>query len=591
MAGPVLKAGPAEVYGAWVKTALVGGVFCLLICIVLLIQHGRAQADDPLKASELAMLKEKLLSNPRDEKLKKSIREVDLQVRRQYFRQILLNRTGAWLLVGSVGLLILAGRQGYYARQHLPLPNLDGFATSQAHRKGSRWSVVLVGVFTGLAAVCWIGSAHTVLPSKSADLEKLLAARAPEKAVTPDWASPQEMAQNWPRFRGPDGNGVSTETNVPLSWDVKTGAGIIWKAEVPAAGFNSPILWGDRLFMSGGDAAKREVMCFSCRDGALLWRQAVQNVAGSPAQVPEVPEQTGYAAPTMATDGRRVYAMFATGDLAAFTLDGKMFWAKNLGVPKNPHGHATSLVPSQGRLIVQFDQGEAEQNASRLYAFEGATGQIVWQRPRPVPASWATPLVIDLGEQPQIITLGVPWIMAYSAKDGTELWRAEGLANEVTPSAIYAAGLIYAVSPNEKLLALRPDGHGDVTKTHIAWSSEDNIPDISSPTSNGELLFTVTTPGLLTCYDAKDGKKQWEQDLAMECHASPSIANGRLYVTGTKGIVVVLELGRQPKELARSDLGEKVYASPAFAPGRIFFRGVKHLFCIGSAGGNLARSN
>src|SRR5262249_49101061 len=147
-----------------------------------------------------------------------------------------------------------------------------------------------------------------------------------------------------------------------------------------------------------------------------------------------------------------------------------------------------------------------------------------------------------------------------------------------------------AVSPNEKLMAIRPDGHGEVTKTHVAWSAEDNVPDISSPVSNGDLVFTLSTPGMLTCYDAKDGKKQWERDFEMECNASPSLAGNRFYIVGAKGVVIVLEAGRVFKELGRSDLDEKVFASPAFARGRIFLRGVNHLFCIGGEE-KLARSH
>jgi outer membrane protein assembly factor BamB len=240
-------------------------------------------------------------------------------------------------------------------------------------------------------------------------------------------------------------------------------------------------------------------------------------------------------------------------------------------------------------LIVQLDQGEAEKSASKLYALDGPSGRVIWQRSRAVPASWATPIAIEAAGKAQIVTLGVPWVIAYSMKDGTELWRAEGLSNEVTPSPVFAGGLVYAVSPNEKLFALRPDGQGDVTKTHVAWSAEDGIPDISSPVSNGELTFVVTTGGTVTCYDAKDGKKQWEQDLSLETQASPSIVGNRLYVSGATGLTVVLEASRQFKELARSDLGEKVVATPAFAHSRIFVCGANHLFCIAADSAKLAR--
>src|SRR5207248_212939 len=139
--------------------------------------------------------------------------------------------------------------------------------------------------------------------------------------------------------------------------------------------------------------------------------------------------------------------IFPTGDLAAFALDGKLLWNKNLGIPKNPHGHASSLVTWQGRVLVQMDQGDAEHNLSKIYALDGASGRVSWQRNRPVGVSWATPTAIEVGGKAQIVTLSVPWVIAYAAQDGTELWRAEGLNNEVTPSVVFAAGLVLAISP------------------------------------------------------------------------------------------------------------------------------------------------
>ena len=405
-------------------------------------------------------------------------------------------------------------------------------------------------------------------------------AMAGAAALAVDLPSPEEFHANWPRFRGPDGGGVSAQSDAPLTCDVKTGANIAWMAGVPAAGYSSPVVWGDRVFLSGGDEAKREVMCFDALSGKLLWQSAVPKTAGSPDESPEVPEQCGMAAGTVATDGRRVYAMFANGDLAAFYLDGALAWSKFLGFPKNPYGHAASLLTLQDRVIVQFDQGEADDKLSKLYAFDGATGVVAWQQPRPVGASWATPIAFDAAGKSQIVTLAVPWVIAYSAKDGSEIWRADCLDGEVTPSPIFAGGTLFIVSPSNKLQAIRPDGQGDVTGTHLGWLAEDNIPDVTSPVSNGELVFVLDSAGMLTCYDAKDGSKQWDHDFRDECHASPSIAGNRLYLITRKGALVVVEAARQFKELGRSALGEQIFASPAFARNKIFVRGLKHLICI-----------
>ena len=395
-----------------------------------------------------------------------------------------------------------------------------------------------------------------------------------------DTPSTEEYNANWPRFRGPGGNGVYAKADVPLTCDIKTGANIAWSVEVPAEGFGSPVVWGNKVFLSGGDKAAREVMCFDVSSGKLLWKSDVPKADDAA----EAPDQSGMASSTVATDGERVFAIFANGDLAAFDLAGKAVWSKHLGVPKNSYGHATSLLTWQDRVIMQYDQGEADDKLSRLYAFDGPTGNIVWQQERPVGASWATPITLEAAGKAQIITLANPFVISYAAADGKELWRAECLDGEVTPSPIFAGGTVFAVHPSSKLQTIRPDGSGDVTQTHLGWIAEDGVPDITSPVSNGELVFLVDSSGTLTCYDAKTGKKQWEHDLQEDINASPSIAGDKLYLLSKKGTLIVANVAREFKELGRSDLGEQVLASPAFARGSILVRGTKHLICLTESG-------
>jgi outer membrane protein assembly factor BamB len=290
----------------------------------------------------------------------------------------------------------------------------------------------------------------------------------------------------------------------------------------------------------------------------------------------------------MAADRERVYAFFASGDLLCFSQEGKPLWSKKLGPLNNMYGHAASLVIQSGKLILQLDQGEAEAVKSKLYAFDARDGQILWQRPRGVGSSWASPVVIEAAGKAQIITAAVPWVAAYALADGTELWRVEGLNGEITPSPIFAAGLVFAISPSEKLFAIQPDGAGDVTKTKILWSTEENVPDITSPASDGQFLFTLTTPGIMTCFNAADGKKQWEHDFATEFHSSPAIAGWRVYLFGRKGTAIVVEAAAQFKEVFRVEMPDVFDASPAFLDGRIFLRGQSNVWCLGSVEQKLA---
>ncbi len=564
----------------WRLTAWVAGLFSLAVGLVMLGSHLVSPPIDPLKSPDLLALKEELRQKPTDEALKVRIRNLDLQLRQRYFRQLSRMQTGVYLLLGGVAVFTLAVTKATRKQPPMPKTQLDVAARNVSAARRARWSVAAVGAAGGAFLLVMNFGLTSPLPRHAAQLEKLFGAE-PTVAAAPDAASPTDMRQNWPRFRGFEGSGVSLLTNIPQTWDTKSGAGVVWKVPNPAPGFNSPIVWGDRVFFSGGDARQREVFCLDTKTGQTLWRQPVVNVPGSPTQPPEIPDTTGYCAPSMATDGRRVYAIFANGDLAAFTFDGKQAWAKSFGALKNPYGAATSLTTWQDRLLVQLDQGESEENKSRLYAVDGRTGRVVWERPRKVGASWASPIAIDAAGKGQVITLAVPNVIAYATADGAELWRAECLNGEITPSPIFAGGLVLVPSPSEKLTAIRPDGQGDVAKTHVAWTNEDNIPDVSSPVSNGELVFTLTTPGLLSCLDIKDGKKQWEHDFEMECHASPSIAGNRLFVLGQKGVAVVVESARQFRELFRTEMGDAFHASPAFAQSGMLLRGVTNIWCIG----------
>lgn len=557
--------------------AWTAAVFCVIVSGILVYEHTTAITTDPWKSPQLLALKGQLAAAPKDEKIKTEIRELDLAYRERFFHRLELDRTGSWLLLGGASIFLLAAKYAAKSRTTPPLPepNLDPPGEAARQASAARRGVAVVGI-AAAAALAWVSlSGQTALSSKHLDSQKHSSGVA--ESDLPPLA---EFQANWPRFRGPDGSGASTPADVPLSWDEKSGTGIAWKSPIPGPGFNSPIVWNDRVFISGGTAAKREVYCYDTATGRLVWQRAVENVPESPLKLPDIPEQTGFAAPTMASDGKRVYVIFANGDLAALTFDGNVVWAKNLGVPKNQYGHATSLAIWQGRVIVQLDQGESGPANSRLTAFDGATGRAVWEKSRPVASSWATPIVIEAAGKTQIITLGVPWVIAYSFADGSELWRAELLDGEVAPSPLFAGGLVCVISPSSKIVAIRPDGSGDVTKTHIAWTSEENVPDVTSPATNGELIFYVTSSGLVTCLDAKDGKKQWEHDFGFEVQASPGIAGNRVYVIGTSGEADVLEAGRQFKQLAKCATDDKLFASPAFAGGRIYLRGTGSLYSI-----------
>ncbi len=613
----------------------VAAMFVAIVAALLVWDYGHRLVKDPLDSAEFQALKKRLAELKQQEQTEAvarefdetlaAIRAEDLRLRQAYFRQRRFAGRGAWLLLVGLGVLLVAAKALATLRRKLPAPEPQPVPqdTDLHVARIGRWSVAGVGVLLTAAAVALTLGVRTELadvggnaaerPGDSAPIEPgamAPTAVAPAAVVSPpdaatavvpqpqptggngpklaptahptDVPSKDEFAKNWPGFRGPTGSGVSAYNNVPTRWDVKTGEAIAWKTPVPLEGNSSPVVWNNRVFLTGANEAKRQVYCFDAADGKLLWQKDVPGTPASTAKPPKVMEATGFAAPTPATDGRRVYASFANGDLAAFDFAGKLAWARSLGIPNNHYGHAASLRVGGGLLIVQLDQGQAKDGLSKLMALDRATGQTAWETKREIPVSWCTPIVIDVNGQEQIVTCGDPWVIAYRLDDGKEIWRADCLRQEIGPSPVYADGIVYAAVEYKAASAIRADGHGDVTGTHVLWLTEDDVPDLCSPLATPQHIFLLTTGGMLSCYDAKKGKKLWVKDIDSRFAASPSLAGQRVYLFGEEGKVLLVEPGpTEGKTVFETQMGENVVASPAFQDGRIYVRTKSQLICIG----------
>ena len=565
----------AQAISSWyrcaVAAAVLSAVFSIVVCAFILMNYGRSKMVGTAEETVLADLRLEIRSKPDDEQLLSRIRQFDLQVRQQRIRALDRSRKGSYLLLSGVVVLMISLRSAiaFKKKPPAPQPGADQLTEQASNAKFARWAVT-----GGLVILC---SGSLFLASRP-EIDFVKAGTAGTASYTMD-----DIAKNWASFRGPNGAGISTHANVPARWSGKTGEGILWKTRIPLPGNNSPVVWGDRVFLSGADPNSRQVFCFDISSGGLLWKGDVLGLPKSNEEPLEVMEETGLAAPTVATAGRRVYAIFPTGDVGCFDFKGKKVWEKNLGRPDSSYGYASSLAMYQNLLLIQYDQGGVEDEKSELIAIDGFSGRIVWQTKRPVGNSWSSPIVASIGEQFQIITCGDPWVIAYNPADGAELWRANCLTGDIASSPIYANGMVFVIEPYSKLVAIKPDGKGDVTKTHIAWVSEEGGPDICSPVSNGKSVFLLATEGLLECYNVSDGKKLWEKDLEEYFLASPSLVGNNLYLLSEKGVMFIAEAGSEYKELAKCELDEKCHASPAFADGRIYIRGVENLYCIGSS--------
>lgn len=379
-------------------------------------------------------------------------------------------------------------------------------------------------------------------------------------------------AGTWPFFRGTMA-GVSAGS-LPTSWEAPTGKGVIWKTDVPLPGWNSPIIWQDKVFLSGGDEKTHEVYAFNASDGKLAWKTSVpiKGKAG------KLSPDAGQAPATLTADATHVVAAFANADLAGLDHSGKLLWTRSFGPLDLDYGYASCPVLAEGKLLVQVDQGHSpDEGKSKLYALDPATGKTLWEVKRPVMSSWSTPLVALLEGKPTVFVAGNPLVVAYDLSSGKEIWRAEGMGGEVAPSLAFGDGRLFVAQMGAQAMAFNAkDGK-------MLWSNyELALPDISSPVYAEGILYFSSPDGTLAALDGASGRAHWEQSLGRPAKTSPLAASGRILIFTTDGIGRVFEAGKTVKKLGDFPMGETVAASPALVGDRLYVRTEKRLYCLGS---------
>jgi outer membrane protein assembly factor BamB len=598
------------------NTAMVAFIFSFVVAILLMLNYYQLRARDPLELKSMERLVERLKDEPDNEDLKHEIRSLDLLARKAFFTSQWQVRTGRYLLLLGSVVWIFAMRYYYAAKSRIAEPEAP-VSEVTARAFSQRWIMVAGGTILLLAFMASFAvkdhlkgyqPAGEMVDTATADesIEVIAIAESPDTArdeipaetggkagagpaaetvpATPAGgeesasvtaqalpASPTGLQHNG--FRGPFGNGVSENRNIPVDWDGSTGRNVIWKASPSKPGNNSPVLWENRLFIAGGDKGARMVYCFDAGSGKLLWQQEVSDIPGSPATPPRVTEDTGLSAPTVATDGTRVYAIFATGDVIAFTMTGRKVWARNLGVPDNHYGHASSLIVWKKHLLVQYDSNKG----GRLLALDTATGNTSWETIRQVGISWASPILAEIGGSVQLILSAEPLVAGYDPESGKELWAVDCMMGEVGPSPAYGEGLVYAANEYARLVAIKP-GAADP----IVWENDEYLPEVASPVVSEGLLFIATSYGVLVCYDAATGEKYWEEEARQGFYSSPMVADGKLYALDMGGVMHIYKISKEVEKVGSPELGEPAFASPAFSDGRIYLRGEHHLYCIGN---------
>ena len=577
------------------RVILVTGIFCTITTILLLLNFWQIQHNKPLDNVALKTLVDRLNADPNNDALKVDIRNLDLLARKAYFNSEWQVVTGGILLLFGAIVFFTALKMYRDMQSKIELPVDLAKNDTIARMLSQRWLLVTIGIlFVGALSASYLSKDYLEIYKVSlsgggkttkSKIEQIsitpVAGAAADSTAGKDSASgPQatvllslaEIKKQSNSFRGPFGNGVSTHKNVPISWDGAKGKKVIWKVKVPKVGYNSPVIWGDKVFVTGADAKSQVVFCFDLATGKLLWQKDTGKLAGSPATKPEVSQDTGLAPSTVVVDGQRVFAIFPTGDVICLDMDGKQVWAKNIGVPDNHYGHASSLIALKDKLFIQYDSNKG----GRIMALNVLTGATVWDIRRKTQISWSSPIIMVANNKAQLVTTANPLVAGYDTENGKELWSIDCLAGEVAPSACYGSGLVFAAEDNSKLVAIQPG-----TPSKIVWETDEYLPEVSSPVVSDGLLFISTSFGMLACYDALTGKKQWENDFGKGFFASMVVNDGKLYAMDMGGKMHIMKVSRDKKILGEPTLGEKSYATPAFTDGRIIIRGVSSLYCIG----------
>lgn len=596
--------------------ALVSGLLVVIMSALMLLNYLQLAKHDPLESAALEQLVERSFNDPEDEALREEIRNLDLLARKAFFTSKWQIHTGSyillfagivlvislrvyyahhkefpvpesnkrsdlrwavlsqrWILGTGVGVMVVALLTGYLSQSHLDVYTVNA-EELLADAQELDTSIVVIEVDAGITTDTLTQATDSVL---TADIDTLqgMAVKQAETLVATKSALPsdKEIERGYMGFRGPWGNGLINTKNPPVDWDAKSGKNVLWKTEIPKHGYNSPVIWADKLFVAGGDKNSRVLYCLNRKNGAILWERDIKDVPGSSGKIPKTTDDTGLSAASVCTNGQAVYVIFANGDLAAFDLVGNALWSKSFGVPDNHYGHSSSLITYKDQLFVQYDSNKG----GKVFAVSIKDGSVLWETVRNCKISWASPIIAEIGGKKQLILASNPIVSGYDLSSGKELWSVDCMYGEVGPSAAYGSGLIFAANEYAKLVAIDP-----ADNYKVKWENDEYLPEVSSPVVSEGLLFIATSYGVLVCYDAVNGDKLWEQEYNNGFYSSPVIVDGKLYAIDMDGVAHIIDVDRSFKLIAEPELGEKIVTTPAFTDGKMYIRSDKFVYCIGS---------
>jgi outer membrane protein assembly factor BamB len=392
-------------------------------------------------------------------------------------------------------------------------------------------------------------------------------------------------AEDWPEFRGPTGQGIARADHLPTEWSATKN--VAWKQEIPGLGWSSPVIVAGKVYLTtavpaaGSKDLSLRALCLDAKDGKILRNEEVFRALGG--KTPAIHSKNSHASPTPIVAGDRLYVHFGHEGTACLDLTGKVLWRYRDPYPP-VHGAGGSPVLVDGMLVFSTD-GLRER---LVVALKADTGKPAWKTPRPGKPiknfSFSTPLVIAVNGKKQIISPSSDVVCAYDPASGKEIWHARYEGYSVIPRPVYGHGLVFVVTGFDApgLIAVRPDGKGDVTETHIKWSITNGAPHTPSLLLVGDELYMVSDRGIASCLDARTGAVHWSKRMPGKGYsASPIAAGGKVYFLSEGGIGTVIKASKTFEQVARNELGERTLASYGVSDGALFIRSARHLYRIG----------
>jgi outer membrane protein assembly factor BamB len=543
----------------------ISGGFALIVALTMIFSLIQLKTINPLDNPVLLSVKEQYDKDPSNTLKAEQVRAMDLMARKAYFSSRWQVETGAYLLLACAIVFIFCQRL-ITDNERLNPVLTQAKSDSFIQRKSSRMYLMITAsviLLTALAA-SFILRSGLPDPSGQASTSSRQEGKGRQNAPKPD-------KTNFPFFRGQDSRGIAGGSGYPTEWDGVSGKNIGWKIQVPLPGKSSPVIWGDRIFITGAQASECAVYCINKKTGEMIWSGSASGIPGEPAVLPKMSEEGGLAVSTIATNGKEVCAVFANGNLVCFDTEGRKKWVKNIGVPESSYGYSSSLIIYENLLIVQYDSNVK----ISLLGFDLETGDQKWETLRQGRAVWSSPVLAYFDGNPQVIINGNPKVSSYDPSTGKELWAVECMSGDVAPSVAVNSTMTYAVTDYAKLAAIKPG-----TGASIVWEDNTYTPDVSSPVATDNFLFVATGNGDVACYNSLKGDTLWTHYFMDQFYASPITADDMVYLIDRSGVMHIVKVQSKYQLVSESALGEATDCTPAFSDKKIYIRGKKTLYCI-----------